>query len=133
MIRLNIRYSFSRFLGLCPDGQIPDARMVRLFLERLKKKRLVDRLFDLLMQQVNAAGVIARKGQIVGANFVSAPRQRNSRGENVAIKKDETPEVGRKSPIRSSGKITLMRAGLRNTRPTTTVTRIMSASTARTS
>jgi len=86
------RYSFCRFLGLSPEGQVPDARTVWLFRERLKEKELVERLFDLLMQQINEAGFIARKGQIVDASFVTAPRQRNSRDENAAIKKGETPE-----------------------------------------
>ncbi|ASJ72092.1 IS5 family transposase [Granulosicoccus antarcticus] len=86
------RYSFCRFLDLSPEGQVPDARTVWLFRERLKEKELVEQLFDLLMQQINDAGFIARKGQIVDASFVTAPRQRNSRDENAAIKKGQTPE-----------------------------------------
>lgn len=86
------RYSFCHFLGLSPEGRVPDARTVWLFRERLKEHELVERLFDLLMQQINEAGFIAKKGQIVDASFVTAPHQRNSREENAAIKKGETPE-----------------------------------------
>ena len=86
------RYSFCQFLGLSPEGRVPDARTVWLFRERLKERELVDELFDTLMGQINTAGYIARKGQIVDASFVTAPRQRNTREENQAIKKGETPE-----------------------------------------
>ena len=41
-------------------------------------------LFDLLMQQINDAGFVARQGKIEDASFVKAPRQRNSRKENEA-------------------------------------------------
>ena len=92
------RYSFCHFLNLSPKEPVPDARTVWLFRERLKEHDLVECLFDRLLQQINDAGYIARKGQIVDASFVTAPRQRNSREENDAIKKGETPEgVGRQA------------------------------------
>ena len=92
------RYSFCRFLDLNPEGLVPDARTVWLFRERLKEHDLVEVLFDQLMEQIDNAGFIARKGQIVDASFVAAPRQRNSRDENEAIKNGETPEAWRDKP-----------------------------------
>jgi IS5 family transposase len=86
------RYSFCHFLNLSPKEPVPDARTVWLFRERLKEHDLVECVFDRLLQQINDAGYIARKGQMVDASFVTAPRQRNSREENDAIKKGETPE-----------------------------------------
>lgn len=55
-------------------------------------KQLVEPLFDQLMQQINAERFIARKGQIVDASIISAPKQRIERDENQAIKQDKTPE-----------------------------------------
>lgn len=86
------RYSFCRFLGLNPEGKVPDAKTIWFFRERLKKLELVDKLFAEMLAQIDAAGFTARKGQIVDAAIVPAPRQRNSREENTQIKGGETPE-----------------------------------------
>lgn len=85
------RYSFCRFLGLTPEGRVPDAKTVWLFREELKRHDLIDRLFAALNMQIESSGYIARKGQIVDASIVEAPRQRNSREENERIKSGETP------------------------------------------
>ena len=85
------RHSFCRFLGLSPEGRVPDAKTIWVFRERLKKRGLVEGLFREVLSQIDAAGFAARRGQIVDAALVSAPRQRNSRAENAAIKAGETP------------------------------------------
>lgn len=86
------RYSFCRFLGLTPEGKVPDARTIWVFREALKEHELVDELFAQLNAQITAAGYIPRQGQIVDASMVAAPRQRNSREDNAKIKAGETPE-----------------------------------------
>ena len=57
-------------------------------------------LFDELLVQINAAGLTARKGQIVDAALVPAPIQRNSRDENARIKAGEVPEDWQKNKRR---------------------------------
>ncbi|WP_330178265.1 transposase [Candidatus Vondammii sp. HM_W22] len=69
-------YSFYRFLELSPEGKVPDAKTVWVYCERLKERGLVDKLFSELLIQIDAAGFSARKGQIVDAAIVPAPRQR---------------------------------------------------------
>jgi len=86
------RYSFCRFLGLSPEGRVPDAKTIWVFRERLKQHALWQALFDRLMEQINAAGLIARKGQVVDAALVPVPKQRNSRTENAQIKQGEVPD-----------------------------------------
>jgi len=86
------RYSFCRFLGLTPEGRVPDAKTIWLFRERVKQAQLIERLFEAVLVQIEAAGLMARKGQIVDAALVPVPRQRNSRDENARIKKGEEPE-----------------------------------------
>ncbi|WP_018952496.1 IS5 family transposase [Thioalkalivibrio sulfidiphilus] len=92
------RYSFCRFLGLTPEGKVPDARTVWLFREHLKELDLMDELFAELMAQIEAAGFIPKQGQIVDASIVAAPRQRNSREENEAIRRGEVPEGWKDKP-----------------------------------
>lgn len=86
------RYSFCRFHGLSPEGKVPDAKTIWVFRERLKKLELMGKLFAEIVSQIDAAGFTARKGQIVDAAIVAAPKQRNSRDENARIKAGEPPE-----------------------------------------
>jgi IS5 family transposase len=85
------RYSFCRFLGLDPEGRVPDAKTIWLYRERLMKRKLLQALFGGLLGQIEGAGYVARRGQIVDAAMVEAPRQRNPREENEQIKKGEVP------------------------------------------
>lgn len=86
------RYSFCRFLGLTPEGKVPDAKTVWLYRERLKNLNLVETLFTTLLTQINEAGFTARQGQIVDAAIVPVPKQRNTRDENAQIKSGDTPD-----------------------------------------
>ena len=85
------RLSFMRFVGLTLEDKVPDARTIWLFRERLKERELVERLFERLLVQIDSAGFHARKGQILDASIVAAPRQRNTPNENAAIKAGEEP------------------------------------------
>lgn len=92
------RYSFSRFLGISPEGKVPDAKTIWLFREALKEYDLVDELFAELNAQIKLAGYIPRQGQIVDASMVAAPRQRNTWDENTKIKQGEMPEDWEDNP-----------------------------------
>lgn len=86
------RYSFCRFLGLTPEGKIPDSKTIWLYREKLVKLELMEVLFNDFNLQLDQQGYKAQKGQIVDASFVDVPRQRNTREENEQIKMGETPE-----------------------------------------
>jgi len=86
------RYSFCRFLGLTPEGRIPDSKTIWLFREDLVKADLMKTLFFDFDVQLDSQGYKARKGQIVDASFVDVPRQRNKKEENDLIKAGNTPE-----------------------------------------
>jgi len=98
------RLSFMRFLDLGLEDAVPDATTVWLFREALAKAGLVATLFALFNQHLEAKGYIARGGQIVDATIVSAPKQRNSREENEAIKSDKTPDGWQAKPAKNAQK-----------------------------
>ena len=56
--------------------------------------------FERFDQQLVSQGCRAQKGQIIDADFVDVPRQRNSREENAQIKAGETPERFEANPLR---------------------------------
>jgi len=98
------RLSFMRFLGLGLEDTVPDATTVWLFREALAKVGLVETLFDRFNHHLDAKGYIARGGQIVDATIVSAPKQRNTREENEAIKAGETPQGWEAKPAKNAQK-----------------------------
>jgi IS5 family transposase len=86
------RLSFMRFLGLRLGDQVPDAKTIWLFRERLKTLELVEVLFARFSEQLARHGYVAKSGQIIDATFLEVPRQRNSREENAKIKSGEIPD-----------------------------------------
>ncbi len=85
------RLSFRRFLGLSLCEAVPDSRTVWLFRETLMEAGTLERLFVAYRDQLLAAGLITREGALVDASFVTVPRQRNTREENVQIKEGKVP------------------------------------------
>lgn len=90
--QINDRMSFMRFLGLGLGDKVPDAKTIWLFKENLTKANAIEPLFHEFNRLLEEKGIITHKGTIVDATFVDAPRQRNSRKDNQAIKDGETPE-----------------------------------------
>lgn len=79
------RYTFKRFLGISSESEVPDEKTIWLFREKIGEKG-ARALFDQFSVMIDAAGLTAKKGSMVDASFVDAPRQRNSRDENEQIK-----------------------------------------------
>lgn len=86
------RYSFSRFLHLTESDKIPDAKTIWLFREKLTKAGIIETLFLTFKDLLNREGYFLKKGSIIDASFVEAPRQRNTREQNKIIKEGGIPE-----------------------------------------
>jgi IS5 family transposase len=86
------RRSFQRFIGLSDARHAPDRNSFWLFRESLKELKLTETLFHEINRQLDRAGLIARKGQLIDASFVKAPVQRNMPDENDRIKSGEAIE-----------------------------------------
>ncbi|MCC5841429.1 MAG: IS5 family transposase [Opitutales bacterium] len=99
------RMSFRYFLGLSAADPVPDARTLWKFNERLGPEG-VQAIFDAFVEQMRAHGLEHRKGKMIGASIVEAPRQRNSAEENAATKKGERPAGFDENPARGRQKDT---------------------------
>lgn len=86
------RLSFMRFLGLSLGHTVPDAKTIWLFREQLTESKLIQKVFKQFDQFLREHGFAAKKGQIVDASIVQAPRQRNRRDENKLVKEGKAPE-----------------------------------------
>ncbi len=90
------RLSFMRFLGLGLADPVPDANTIWTFREALTRAEMDGRpaiqvLFSAYEAALTKAGFLAMGGQIIDASIVAAPKQRNSRDENKAIKDGDPP------------------------------------------
>ena len=94
------RISFMRFLGLSLGDRVPDAKTIWLYRENLGKAGLVDRMFAKFDAQLRIRGYTAKRGQIIDASIVSAPKQRNTREENSGIKEGDVPEDWNEAKLR---------------------------------
>ena len=90
--QINDRMSFMRFLGLGLEHRVPDAKTIWLFRDKLAKANAIENLFETFTIQLEKAHLVTHTGTIIDATFVDAPRQRNTRDENMKIKKGEIPE-----------------------------------------
>lgn len=87
------RISFMRFLNLSLYDTVPDAKTIWLFREQLTNAGVIKKLFERFDDILRSSGFTAKKGQIVDASIVSAPKQRNTKEENAQIKQDTAPDV----------------------------------------
>ena len=98
------RATFTRFVGLGSEDCIPDGTTLWLFREKLARAGLIETLFDRFDQHLTAKGYIARGGQMVDASIVPMPKQRNTREENEAVKRGETPAEWERKPAKNRQK-----------------------------
>ena len=93
------RSSFKRFLGLKKSDKVPDSKTFWVFREQLIEKEVIEGLFKIFNETLDAAGIFANEGKMVDASFVETPQQRNTREENKHIKETGTaPEKWKGKP-----------------------------------
>jgi hypothetical protein len=70
----------------------------------LAQAGLINKLFERFGRHLEAAGYIARDGQIIDATIVPVPKQRNTKEENEAIKAGKTPQGWEQQPAKHAQK-----------------------------
>lgn len=78
------RLSFRRFLGLSLSDTIPDETVLVRFRKRLIKAGIAEALFAAVLAQVEAAGVMIKRGTLVDATIVRSARKAPVKGEDGA-------------------------------------------------
>jgi IS5 family transposase len=78
---INDRLSFQRFLGLSFTDTVPDETRFCRFRNRLAEEGLGERLFTLLAEQLDAKGLIVRRGSLVDATLIKAQPRPPRRGK----------------------------------------------------
>lgn len=92
------RISFKQFLGLSSGDKVPDEKTVWAFREMLTTAGLVEKIFSEFNDYLESKGLIMNEGKMIDASFTVAPRQRNTREENQAIKEGRGDELWNDTP-----------------------------------
>jgi len=98
------RLSFMRFLGLGLADGVPDANTIWTFREALKKADAIEGLFRRFDETLWSEGFLAKRGQIVDATIVAAPKQHNTIEEKTAIKEGQIPDAWKDKPAKLAQK-----------------------------
>ena len=86
------RLSFRRFAGLPLDEGVPDHSTIWRFCQELECHGLSEALFAEVNRQLDARGLIVRKGTLIDATLVQAAVKPPSRDEGTVSERD--PEAG---------------------------------------
>lgn len=70
------RLSFQRFLGITAVGDIPDETTLCRFRNKLIRLDIADELFTVVQQLIDDHGVRVKRGTIVDATIIAAPKGR---------------------------------------------------------
>lgn len=86
------RLSFRRFAGLPLDEGVPDHSTIWRFRQELERHGLSEALFAEINRQLDARGLIVRKGTLIDATIVKAAVKPPSMAEGTVSERD--PEAG---------------------------------------
>lgn len=101
------RLSWLRFLGFSLGDRTPDENTIRHFRNRLTETGTLKRVMKAFDWQLQKKGYIPMAGQIIDASLVPAPKQRNTEGEQQAIKAGKTAqEIWPDEPAKAAQKDT---------------------------
>lgn len=87
------RLSFQQFVGLGYDREIPDFTTVWKFKEALAANRMTDAIFDEINRQIEARGLIIKKGTIVDAKIIESGNRPLSREKRAELEENPSSQI----------------------------------------
>jgi transposase, IS5 family len=90
--QISDRISFRKFLGLSLIDKIPDETTICLFRNHIINTSIYEWLFETLNDELDKRHVMVKKGAIIDATFIEAPKGKRSNGK----KTDPDAKFGKK-------------------------------------
>lgn len=87
--QLNDRLSFQHFVGLNMNSKVPDYTTIWRFRDALIQHNLLDGLFELVMKECDAKGLVVKRGTIVDSTIIESVNRPLSKEKRDAL--HETP------------------------------------------
>lgn len=101
------RFTFRSFVGLSLIDEVPDAKTIWEFREKLAKSGALESIWDLFMEELERKGLVAKEGRIVDAEVVESERRhldKEERARYEANKKTRTDEEGEVQVVKSANR-----------------------------
>lgn len=83
------RISFCRFAGFSLDHESPDASTICRFRNHLEERGLLDKLLNMINEQLEGHGILVRSGSIVDATLIPSARHPRKVEEVIADEQDD--------------------------------------------
>ena len=87
------RLSFQRFVGINLDQEIPDFTTFWRFKEALSAHNLDQRIFELVNEQLEAKGLMVKKGTIVDASILPSSGRPLSEKKRQQLRENPSPQI----------------------------------------
>lgn len=91
---VNDRISFSRFVGLSLAAPAPDSTTVLRFRRAMAEAGALDQALREINRQLEAQGLVVKRGAIIGASVTDSPRRPRGRKEYEAVDDRREEEGG---------------------------------------
>jgi IS5 family transposase len=93
------RISFQQFLGLSFEDSVPDETTICKFRGLLGQKGLSEKLFDLISAQLDAQGLVVRRGSLIDASLLKAQRRPGGDPDASIVRRGDKVEYGYKAHV----------------------------------
>lgn len=87
------RMSFQQFVGLSFDEEIPDFTTIWKFKEALVKAGLMDSIFNAILSQLDAKGLIVKKGTMIDATIIQSGNRPLSNKKREELASEPSPQI----------------------------------------
>jgi IS5 family transposase len=87
------RLSFQEFVGITAQTEIPDFSSVWRFKEALIRHKLLDQFFDTIVSQLEAKGLILKKGTVVDATIIASQNRPLSKAHREELEKNPSSQI----------------------------------------
>ena len=87
------RLSFQQFVGLGYDEEIPDFTTVWHFKEALVRNRMMDKVFESILSQIERQGLILKKGTIVDATIIQSGNKYVSDARRERLEQEPSRQI----------------------------------------
>jgi IS5 family transposase len=87
------RLSFQEFVGITFNTEIPDFTTLWRFKEALIREKLLDGIFEIILHQLEARGLLVKKGTIVDATIIQSKNRPLSRQKRKELEEQPSAQI----------------------------------------
>lgn len=91
--QVNDRLSFQKFIGLDFSETVPDYTTIWRFRERLIEHGINDKIFELVIETLDAKGMLVKKGTIVDATIIESSGRPLSKEKRKELEKSPSSQI----------------------------------------